>query len=214
MAIKLFAVALAIVGISLVACGGRSVGGSSMVPSGATTYTLPGFGSAIEITAKLPKDTIGEELQFEGVGSLHSKKWDAEVGGFTQTERSQVLAFPPGTKITIRNLSTDITHTLDVVKEVKGPPAKFPANPNLSIPKKGGDKLETGYASGPIKPGDKVTVVLAKPGVYLIGCAIHYVEYHMRDVLVVKKGAKPGPQATPTPRATPTSHSSYAPVEQ
>jgi plastocyanin len=213
MAIKLFAVALAIVGITLVACGGRG-GGSSIVPNRITTYTLPGMGSDLVMTAKLPKHTIGEELPLEGVGSIHSNKWKAELGGFTQEERSQSLAFPPGTKITIRNLSESIAHTLDVVKEVSGPPAKFPKNPNLSIPAKGHGKLEAGYASGNIKWGKSVTVTLAKEGIYLIGCAYHYSE-GMHDVLVVKKEARPGPQATPSPKTTspPTSRSSYAPSE-
>jgi plastocyanin len=213
MAIKLFAVALAIVGITLVACGGRG-GGSSIMPAGATSYTLPGMGSDLIVTASLPKRTIGEELPTEGVGSVHSNKWKADLGGFTQEERAQSLAFPPGTKITIRNLSKSITHTLDVVKEISGPPAKFPKDPKLSIPAKGHGKLETGYASGNIKWGKSVTVTLAKEGIYLIGCAYHYSE-GMHDVLVVKKDGRPGPQATPTPKATapPTSRSSYAPSE-
>jgi plastocyanin len=213
MALKLFAVGLAIVGITLVACGGHG-GGSSIMPSGVTTYTLPGLGPDIAITAKLPKHTIGEELPIEGLGSIHSTKWKAELGGFTQEERSQSLAFPPGTKITIRNLSKSEVHTLDVVKEIKGPPAVFPHNPNLPKTAKGDGKLEAGYASGKIMPGKSVTVTLVKAGTYLVGCAYHYSD-GMRDVLVVKRGAQPGPQATPSPQTTapPTSHSSYAPSQ-
>jgi plastocyanin len=212
MAIKLFAVALAIVGIALVACGGRG-GGSSIMPSGVTTFTLPGMGPDLLVTAKLPKHTIGEELPIEGLGSIHSTKWKAELGGFTQEERSQSLAFPPGTKITIRNLSKYEVHTLDVVKEISGPPATFPKNPNLSKAKKGDGKLEDGYASGNIQPGKSVTVTLAKAGTFLIGCAYHYSQ-GMRDVIVVKRGARPGPQATPSPKATSTSpRSSYAPSQ-
>lgn len=211
MAIKLFAVAFAIVGITLVACGGRG-GGSSVMPSSVTTYSLPGMGPDLVMTAKLPKHTIGEELPQEGIGSIHSGKWKAELGGFTQESRSQALAFPPGTKITIRNLSKNTAHTLDVVKEVSGPPARFPKDPTLSIPKKGGDKLEKGYASGSIPPGKSVTVVLAKAGTYLIGCAYHY-SFGMRDVIVVKRGAQPGPQATPSPRSSTTPRSSYAPAQ-
>jgi plastocyanin len=212
MALKLFAVALAIVGITLVACGGHG-GGSSIMPS-ATTYTLPGLGPDIVMTATLPKRTIGEELPAEGLGSIHSSKWKAELGGYTQRKLSQSLAFPPGTKITIRNLSKNTVHTLNVVKEIKGPPAVFPHDPKLSFSKKGDGKLEDGYASGKIMPGKSVTVTLAKAGIYLIGCAYYYDE-GMRDVIVVKRGAQPGPQATPTPKTTspPTSHSSYAPSQ-
>jgi hypothetical protein len=78
------------------------------------------------MTAAVPKDAIGEELPAEGVGSIKSSVWKATLGGFTQTERTQSLAFPPGTKITIHNLSSSITHTLNVVKVITGPPAVFP----------------------------------------------------------------------------------------
>lgn len=188
--------------LTFAACGG-SIGGSNAggnaLPASGRTYALPAFDSDLIATATVPKDTIGEELPFEGLGSIKSSTWKATLGGFTQTARSQSLGFPPGTKITIRNLSKSIEHTLDVVKVISAPPAVFPKNPNLSVGAKGGGKLEAGYASGPIQPGKSVTVTLVKAGTYLIGCAFHYGE-GMRDVLVVKTGAKPGPQATPPAR--------------
>jgi plastocyanin len=198
---KFSAVAVTFVALALAACGAGNVGagnvgaGNTALMNG-TTYSLPAVDSDLAMTATLPKDTIGEELPFEGVGSIKSQVWKATLGGFTQTERSQSLAFPPGTKITIRNLSKSITHTLNVVKAISGPPAVFPPNPKLSIPAKGDGKLAVGYASGPLSPGKSVTVTLVKAGTYLIGCAFHYSD-GMRDVLVVKDGAKPGPQATP-----------------
>jgi plastocyanin len=187
----------ALVSLALAACGGHA-NGSAVMPMNGNTVTLPAIGSDLAVVAALPKDTIGEELPFEGVGAIKSMVWKALLGGFTQQTRSQALGFPPGTKITIRNLSKSIQHTLDVVKVISGPPANFPKNPNLSIPAKGGGKLQAGYASGPINPGKSVTVTLSKAGTYLIGCAFHYSE-GMHDVLVVSKTAKPGPQATPIP---------------
>ena len=201
---KFSAVAVTFVALALAACGAGSVGTGNTALMNGTTYSLPAVDSDLAMTATVPKDTIGEELPEEGVGSIKSSEWKATLGGFTQTQRTQSLAFPPGTKITIRNLSSSVTHTLDVVKVISGPPAVFPSNPNLSIPAKGDGKLEAGYASGPISPGKSVTVTLVKAGTYEIGCAFHYGE-GMRDVLVVKDGAKPGPQATPpSPKATPT----------
>ena len=187
--------AITLAGLAVAACGGN-IGGGNAMPINGTTYTLPAIDSDLIATATVPKDTIGEELPEEGLGSIKSSIWKAILGGFTQTARSQSLGFPPGTKITIRNLSKSIEHTLDVVKVISGPPAVFPSNPKLSVPAKGGGKLEAGYASGPIEPGKSVSVTLVKAGTYLIGCAFHYSE-GMRDVLVVEKGAKPGPQATP-----------------
>jgi plastocyanin len=191
---------ITLAGLALAACGGNAGGGNAArgnaISMDGAVHTLPAIDSDLIVTATVPKDTIGEELPAEGLGAIKSSTWKATLGGFTQTTRSQSLGFPPGTKITIRNLSHSIEHTLDVVKVISKPPAVFPSNPKLSIPAKGGGKLEAGYASGAIQPGKSVSVELVKAGIYLIGCAFHYNE-GMRDVLVVAKGAKPGPQATP-----------------
>jgi plastocyanin len=142
--------------------------------------------------------TIGEELPFEGLGTIKDSHWQATLGGYTQQQFSQALGFPPGTKITIKNLSSSMQHTLNVVAKVAGPPANFPPNPSLPLNPSGG-KLKKGYASGAINPGKSVMVTLGKAGNYLIGCHFHYHE-GMQDVLVVANGATPGPQATPPAR--------------
>jgi plastocyanin len=207
---KLLAVALALAGLGASACSVHNAGSGN--GGGVETVMLPPLAPDLVVFATVPRKTIGEELPSEGLGTYHSDKWNATFGGFTQETRSQALGFKPNTKLTIVNLSHDITHTLDVVKEIKGPPADFPANPKLSISAQGHGKLETGYASGPIKPRKSVTVTLVKAGIYLIGCAFHYHE-GMRDVLVVEPDASPGPQGTPPPSPTssPTSRNSYAP---
>jgi plastocyanin len=204
---KFLALGLALAGLAISACGDRGSSGG-----GVSTVMLPPVGADLVVFATVPKDTIGEELPTEGLGTVDSAKWKATLGGFTQERYSQPLGFKPHTKITILNLSHSITHTLDVVKEISGPPADFPKNPNLSINAEGDGKLETGYASGPIKPGKSVTVTLVKAGVYLIGCAFHY-KFGMHDVLVVAPHAAPGQQATPppSPSSSPTARSSYAP---
>jgi plastocyanin len=209
---KFIALGLALLGLAVSACGGHVTNGN-VVPSGSMVM-LPRIDNDLVLYATLPKHTIGEELPSQGLGEVKSPKWDATLGGYTQQKYSQSLGFPPGTKITIRNLSTTTPHTLDVVKEISGPPAVFPKNPKLSIPAKGGGKLDVGYASGEIQPGKSVTVTLVKKGIYLIGCAFHY-KLGMRDVLVVAEHAAAGKQATPPPTskptATPTSRSSYDP---
>jgi plastocyanin len=206
---KLVALAVALAGLAIGACGGRAgVGGNS---GGVETFILPPITHDLLVVATVPADTIGEELPSEGLGTYDSAKWSATIGGFTQRTYSQTLGFKPHTTLTILNLSKSITHTLDVVEAIKGPPAKFPANPKLPVNAQGKGDLEAGYASGPIKPGKSVKVTLVKAGIYLIGCAFHYKE-GMRDVLVVAPHAASGPQATPPPpSSTPTGRSSYAP---
>jgi len=206
-------VALALAGLAVSACGGRAITGGAAGES--QVVMLPPIGRDLlvyAVTPALEKDTIGEERPDEGLGTIKSGKWQATLGGYTQQRYSQSLGFKPHTKITIVNLSHSITHTLDVVSEIKGPPAHFPANPKLSIPAKGHGLFQSGYASGPIKPGKSVTVTLVKAGTYLIGCAFHY-HQGMHDVIVIAPHAAPGQQATPPPRstATPTSRSSYGP---
>lgn len=182
---------------ALAACGGSFGGGTANGAATSNSYVLPGMGD-LRFTAKLPNGsstTVSEELPTEGLGTVDDHHWKATLGGYTQQQFSQALGFPTGTQITIQNISKDITHTLNVVKKIKHPPAKFPSNPTLSQSPSGGP-LQKGYASGSIKPGSSVTVVLSKPGNYLIGCAFHYHE-GMQDVIVVKKNATPGPQGTP-----------------
>jgi plastocyanin len=176
----------------LAACAGHS----SPSAAGDGSVLLPSFDKNLVITATLPKNSIGEELPSEGLGTIDDSFWKATLGGFTQSSFSQALGFSPGTKITLTNISKNITHTLDYVKKIKKPPAKFPSNPNLPISPQGNGVFGKGYASGPLSPGESVTVKLSKAGIYLIGCAFHYSE-GMHDVIVVKPKATPGPEATP-----------------
>jgi plastocyanin len=190
--------AILFAGAFVAACAGQQNGATMMPQAGGMTTRL---GDDMLVDVTMPKDTVGEELPGEGLGSIKSPFWGATLGGFTQMQYSQALGFPPGTKLTIRNLSKSISHTLNVVAKIAGHPAKFPVNPTLSQQPKGAGKFGLGYASGVIKPGGSVTMTLSTPGTYLIGCAFHYND-GMRDVFVVSATAKPGNQATPVPRAT------------
>lgn len=197
---KYAALLVAVAAAALAACGGSYGGGSASgaaTSGAATSFVLPGMGD-LKFTAKLPNgtsDTVSEELPAEGLGTVKDPHWKATLGGYTQQQFSQALGFPTGTQITIQNISKSFNHTLNVVKKIKRPPAKFPSNPTLSQSPSGGP-LQKGYASGAISPGKSVTVTLSKPGNYLIGCAFHYHE-GMQDVIVVKANATPGPQGTP-----------------
>lgn len=191
---KYAALTVAVAAATLAACGGQSGGGAAS--GGATSYALPGMGD-LKFTATLPNgtsSTVSEELPTEGLGTVADPHWKATLGGYTQQQFSQALGFPTNTTITIQNISKSVHHTLNVVKKIKRPPAKFPSSPTLSQSPSGGP-LQKGYASGSIAPGSSVTVTLSKPGNYLIGCAFHYHE-GMQDVIVVKAHATPGPQGT------------------
>ncbi len=145
-----------------------------------------------------PSGGIGIGIPTGKIGVENDPTWGT-VSGYTQNQTSQVLAFPPGSKITVKNLSTTTPHTLNVVALASAPPANFPPSPSLSFSPKGNGVLGGGYASGTINPGSSVTLTLSKVGIYLIGCAFHYIEFHMRDVIQVKAGATPGPTASPGP---------------
>lgn len=207
-------VVTAIAVLTLAACAGATHSGGSPLPlaNDASSFSLDA--GQLAATARRPS-RVGEELPGEGVGSLRDATWHAVIGGFTQRRYAQVLAFPPGTRVTVRNLSKTTPHTLDVVEVIRRAPARFPSAPNLSVAAAGQGILGKGYASGIIQPGKSVTVLLKRPGIYLIGCAFHYGE-GMRDVLIVDKNAKPGPEATPAPVSdpTPTNGPTSAPSSQ
>ena len=176
---------------SLAACGG---GGGGTPPTPTQTNPPPPSGAAaMSIGVALPSGAIGFESD---------PAW-GQVGGYTQSTYSQVLAFPPGSTVTVTNLSSNTPHTFNVVGTSSGPPANFPANPSLSTAANGGNTLAAGYSSGTINGGGSVSVVLANAGTYLIGCAYHYSSNNMRDVIQVSTSATPGPQATAMPGAAP-----------
>jgi hypothetical protein len=184
---------LAVVAVAaLVACGGSRSGPNGLSQS----MELPVVDGNLAITAVLPAHTIGVGYPPD-IGHVLSKFWKADVAGYTQSGRSQVLGFPPGTQLKITNISKGTEdHTLNVIKKISHPPASFPKNPTLLFTPSGGHELITGYRSGTIKPGMSVTVTLHK-GIFLIGCAYHYLSNGMHDVIVVSAGATPGPTATP-----------------
>lgn len=189
---KIAAIALASSAAVLAACASH-YGGSNVANGG--TFALPNMPD-FAITATLPDGktgTIMEELPTAGLGTVHDPYWRAFLSGFTQQRYSQALGFPPGTVLTIKNISSDVQHTFNVLRERSGPPAHFPCCPNLSKSRRGSE-IKVGYASGVINPLLSVTVKAKKPGIYLVGCAFHYSRMH--DVLVIEKGATPGPQAT------------------
>ena len=95
---RIAAVSLAIVAAVLAACAGRDAS-----QAGGNSFALPSFSKSVAIVATLPSDTIGEELPSEGVGTVNDTFWKATLGGFTQSNYSQALGFPPDTKITLMN---------------------------------------------------------------------------------------------------------------
>jgi protein SCO1 len=145
-----------------------------------------------------PSGGIGVGIPSGKIGVENDPTWGT-ISGYTQNQTSQVLAFPPGAKIAIKNLSTTTPHTLNVLALANGPPPQWPKSPSLSFSPSGNGILGVGYASGVINPGSSVMVTLSKVGTYLIGCAFHYVSNNMRDVIQVVAGATPGPTASPGP---------------
>jgi protein SCO1/2 len=146
----------------------------------------------------LPSTGIGVAIPTGKIGVEKDPVWGI-VSGYTQNQTSQVMAYAPGVTVTITNLSSTSPHTLNVIAVASGPPPKWPQNPSLSFYPVGHGILGAGYASGSLNPQKSVKVKLTKPGIYLIGCAYHYVSNNMRDVIQVVAGATPGPTASPGP---------------
>jgi plastocyanin len=169
----------------LAACGGGYGGGGS-------TYTPPGSPSG-STPAPLGAMTIGFALPSGAIGTVNTPF--GVIGGYTQNTYSQVIAFPPGTKVTLKNLSSGTAHTLNVLSM-----SGFPSSPSLDSSASGGTTLSAGYRSGTIAGGSTATLTLANAGTYYIGCAFHYMQTpSMRGVIEVSANATPGPQATPPP---------------
>jgi cytochrome oxidase Cu insertion factor (SCO1/SenC/PrrC family) len=183
----IIAIALAIVALGAAAActNGGGLGSISGGGGGGTPSPFPSGGIGVGI----PTGKIGVE---------NDPVWGT-VSGYTQQQTSQILAFPPGATITISNLSSNTPHTLNVIGVGGTPPPNWPQNPSLSFSPSGNGVMGADYASGSLNPGSSVKVKLSNPGVYLVGCAYHYIEFSMRDVIQVVAGATPGPTASPGP---------------
>lgn len=170
----------------LAACGGGYGGG------GGPTYTPPSTAPGSS-PPPIGTMTIGFAQPNGLIGTVNTPF--GVIGGYTQNTYSQVIAFPPGTKVTLKNLSSGTAHTLNVLSM-----SSFPANPALSMSAAGGSTLAMGYSSGVINGGATASLTLSNPGTYYIGCAFHYHDSpSMRGIIQVSSGATPGPQATPPP---------------
>jgi cytochrome oxidase Cu insertion factor (SCO1/SenC/PrrC family) len=145
-----------------------------------------------------PPGGIGVAIPTGKIGVENDPVWGI-VSGYTQEQTSQVMAYAPGATVTITNLSSTTPHTLNVIAVGATAPPNWPTNPSLSFSPSGNGVLGAGYASGSLNPGSSVKVKLSNPGIYLLGCAYHYIEFSMRDVIEVVAGATPGPTASPGP---------------
>lgn len=170
---------------TLAACGGGyGGGGSTYSPPGTSPGGPPPGVGAMTIGFALPSGQIGTVNTPFGV-----------IGGYTQSVYSQVIAFPPGTTVTLKNLSSTTQHTLNVLSM-----SSFPASPTLDTTASGGNTISPTYRSGTMNPGATTSLTLATAGTYYIGCAFHYMTNpSMRGIIEVSSSATPGPQATPPP---------------
>lgn len=169
---------------TLAACGGGYGGGSNAyTPPGSSPGAPPGVGAM----------TIGFALPTGQIGTVNTPF--GMIGGYTQSVYSQVIAFPPGTTVTLRNLSSNTPHTLNVLSM-----SSFPANPTLDTTASGGTTLSSTYRSGTLNAGATASLTLATAGTYYIGCAFHYMNTpSMRGIIEVSSSATPGPQGSPPP---------------
>ena len=187
---------------SLAACGGGGGGSSAAPPSNNLATNSPATSPPVStqqvVSMALPS----------AIGQVTDPTWGA-IGGYTQGTASQVLAFAPGAQIMLKNLASNLQHTLNVIASGVTPGTGFPANPTLSFVAAGGSTIGTGFASGTLNGGQLAGPFTLAQGTYFIGCAFHYISNGMRDVLIVQAGATPGPTSgspsgppsgpTPTP---------------
>jgi plastocyanin len=178
---RLFAAGFAGALLAAVAACGGGAGGASPPSSGGGGGGPTGVGAL----------TIGFALPTGTIGTVIDPRFGL-VGGYTQSTYSQVIGFPTGTTITLKNLSASTTHTLNVVGTTAFPAAGTP----LSSASSGTANLDANFSSGPLAGGQSMQVTLNTAGTFYIGCAFHY-PIGMRDVIVVAANAAPGPQATP-----------------
>ena len=160
--------------------GGGYGGGSTTTPTAAPTTSLQ------VVRLALPTSSMG----------YVTDPTFGRVGGYTQTNYSQVLGFAPGAQIMIQNDDSTTVHTFGDT----GGHGSFPTSGSgLSTTAAGGSTVSSGFQTGTLNIGQLAGPFTLTAGTYYIGCAYHYASNSMRDVLVVSAGAAPGPAATQNP---------------
>ncbi len=106
---KRYYAALLFAGIaSLSACGGGTGSVNPPAVGGGGIQSTPPPQSSVGA------NTIGIALPDGAIGTMTNGQF-GKIGGYTQSVYSQVLAFAPGTTITLKNLSSTTPHTLNVL---------------------------------------------------------------------------------------------------
>jgi hypothetical protein len=192
---SLGALGLFLVAATVTACGGGGGGGYGGSPPPHATTAPPSQTQQV-IRAALPTSPIG---QFND--PLYGL-----IAGYTQTKTSQVLGFLPGSQVMIANAqsaSSNIPHTLGDTGGQGQFPSGQPSELSMQSNTPNGGSFTSGFQTGTISAGTMVGPFTLTTGVYFIGCAYHYSELGMRDVLVVASNAKPGATATSPPGESP-----------
>ena len=195
---------------TLAACGGGGTTGLSPSQTG-TTVAGTGTGAPPPTTpATMPAATPAATIQVVSV-ELPQKAIGAEkdptfglIGGYSQSQHSQVLGFVPGAQIMIKNIDPVLPHTLGDTGASSFPGGQPAA---LSPVSSGGSTFSHGFQSGNLNAGQMIGPITLSAGTYFIGCAYHYASNMMRDVLVVAANAVPGPQAGNASAPTPPTQS-------
>ncbi len=192
-----------LVGASLAACGGGggSTGGGGVVnPPVVTPTPAPVTVPTPTAAPVATQQVVTLALPSTAMGSLVDATFGL-IGGYTQAQFSQTLAFAPASQIMVRNgQAATVPHTMGVVSTSAA--SGFVASPPLSLTASGGSTIGAGFNTGTIAPGALAGPFTLAAGTYWLGCAYHYASDTMRTVLVVAAGATPGPQATPAPTKT------------
>ncbi|HEX3466113.1 MAG TPA: hypothetical protein VHS78_18840 [Candidatus Elarobacter sp.] len=170
---------------TLAACGGGgSTGGAPPVLNPIPVPTSTPVSTQQLVTMALPTTSMGART--DAVYGV--------IGGYTQQQFSQTLAFAPGSQIMITNGQAGTPHTFGVVSTTS-----FDSGAALNTSPTGGNTIQAGFNTGSVNGDTSVGPFTLAAGLYYIGCAFHYQSNQMRTVLNVAANATPGPQATLPP---------------
>lgn len=172
---------------ALAACGG----GGSTTPAGSGYNPPPPGPTPAPTTSPSNQQIVTMALPNTAIGTVTDPTFGL-IGGFTQQLYSQVLAFPPASRVMIRNGQSGTPHTFGVVSTTS-----FDSGAALSTNATGGSTIQAGFNTGSVNGGTLVGPFTLVAGTYYVGCAFHYSSNAMRTVLQVGANATPGPQATP-----------------
>jgi plastocyanin len=173
----------------LAGCAGGA-GTPSSTPAAQQAPMKIGFSDGGLEPAKKTK-TFGVGIRLVNEKPDNDPTYGKLVGYFkgAKSKKAHVVTIKVGENVVFTNVDGTLTHTGSFLGDASSQGANWPTefNGSETASPAGTDISTTNFSTGPLSPGNSSAVYVANvPGFYMFGCAFHYDDAGMRDIIIVQ----------------------------